>query len=142
MQKNEGFKFCTEVLTILKNGVIDILLTFFNIFINCLPNIIQFLKNDIFEILYPLSEGSSDRKRRSPDIRSSDEKFFDLGGGIRLNDDPLKALRRITYGNGKWAKAYVPNCKVQPRRQQQRARKWFPLLKQKFTDRLEEMQGQ
>lgn len=88
------------------------------------------------------TEDTLKRKRRTPDTRTNtlDEEFFDLGGGVRLNEDPLKALRRITYGNGKWAKTYVSQCKVQPMTQINRAKKWFPILKEKFTKNLQEMQ--
>jgi len=76
-------------------------------------------------------DSKAKRNKRSPDVRSEDEKFFNFSGGVRLNHDPLVALRRITFGMGKWARKYVSQCKVQPRKQVNRGKKWFKILTEK-----------
>ena len=61
----------------------------------------------------PDPNSESDRKRRDDDFE-------------RYNKDiPMTGLKQITNGFRKWAERYIAGCKVQPGKQQDRAKKWF-----------------
>jgi hypothetical protein len=61
-----------------------------------------------------------DRKRRDDD----DDELFERYD----RDNPIRGIQQITRGYSKWAERYVAGCKLQPKRQVDRANTWFGKL--------------
>ena len=71
-----------------------------------------------------------DRKRRDDDDEDWEFERYD-------KSNPIRGVKQITTGFRKWAERYVSGCKLQPKRQQDRAQKWHDKLIEKLQSNLQ-----